>query len=92
MKLCGHYLRETKTTPIYNTRLTAFCPGLYQVSWYQNGKTNPYLLEQERVAVASTGPYAKLHLTLDRKPLQHLTTQFYRPDALPAAHPTTSWH
>ena len=41
------------------------------------------------MAVASAGPYASLHLTPDRSPHQHLTTQFfYRPDALPATQPT----
>jgi len=29
------------------------------------------------VAVASAGPYASLHLTPDRKPRQHPTTQFF---------------
>ena len=45
-------------------------------------------------AVASAGPYANnLHLDPDRKPHQHLITQFfYRPDALPDAQPTVSKH
>ena len=29
------------------------------------------------MAVASAGPYASLHLTPDRQPCQHLTTQFF---------------
>ena len=29
------------------------------------------------MAVASAGPYASLHLTPDRLPHQHLTTQFF---------------
>jgi len=29
------------------------------------------------VAVASAGPYASLHLTPDRQPRQHATTQFF---------------
>jgi len=29
------------------------------------------------VAVASAGPYANLHLTPDRQPHQHPTTQFF---------------
>jgi len=36
----------------------------------------------ERVAVASAGPYANLHLAL----------RFYRPDAVSATHPTASKH
>ena len=39
-----------------------------RVSWYQKGKTNLDLLEQETqwVAVASAGPYADMHLAPDR--------------------------
>jgi len=45
------------------------------------------------VAVASAGLYANhLHLAADRQPHQYLTTQFYRPDVLPAAEPTVSKH
>ena len=45
------------------------------------------------MAAASAGPYASVHLAADRKPRQHLTTQFfYRLDALPAAQPTASKH
>jgi len=45
------------------------------------------------VAVASAGPYANLHLAPDRQPHQHPTnSDFYRPDALPAAQPTASKH
>jgi len=41
------------------------------------------------VAVASAGPYARLHLAADRKPHRSV---FYRLDALPAAQPTPSKH
>jgi len=38
-----------------------------RVSWYQKGKTNLDILQQEIVvAVASAGPYAYLHLAPDR--------------------------
>ena len=37
------------------------------------------------MAVASAGPHASLHLT-------PASLSFYRPDALPAAHPTASKH
>ena len=40
--------------------------GTTQVSWYQKGKTNLDFTEaRDRVAVASAGPYASLHLTPD---------------------------
>ena len=40
--------------------------GTTWVSQYQKGKTNLDLVEQERVAVASAGPSANLHLAPDR--------------------------
>jgi len=49
--------------------------GTTQVSQYQKGKTNLDFIEA-RVAVASAGPYASLHLAPDRQPCQHPTTQF----------------
>jgi len=58
------------------------------VSWHRKGKPFWILLEQldDGAAVASAGPYAShLHLAPDRSPRQHLTTEFYRPDALPDA-------
>jgi len=62
------------------------------MSQYHKGKTNLDFTET-RVAVASAGPYASLHLAPDRKPRQHLTTQFfYRLDALPATQPTAPKH
>jgi len=40
--------------------------GTTQVSWYQKGKTNLDFAEaSDRVAVASAGPHASLHLTPD---------------------------
>jgi len=42
--------------------------------------------------MTSDGPYASLHLTPDRKPLQYPPLSFYRPDALPATQPTASKH
>ena len=48
------------------------------MSRYQKGKTHLDLLKQERVSgVASTGPYASLHVAPGRQPRQHLTTQFF---------------
>jgi len=66
--------------------------GTTQVSWYQKGKTNLDFTEA-RVAVASAGPYASLHLTPGKitMPAPH-HSDFYRPDALPAAQPTASKH
>jgi len=48
--------------------------GTIRVSRYQQGKTN-FLLQQG--AVASAGPCASLHLTPDRQPRQHPTTQVF---------------
>jgi len=49
------------------------------VSRYQKGKTNLDFTEarRQRVAVASAGPYASLHLAPDRQPRKHPTTQFF---------------
>jgi len=41
------------------------------------------------VAVASAGPYASLHLTPDRQPRQHPTTQFLQAGC-PSCRPTNS--
>jgi len=41
------------------------------------------------VAVASTGPYASLHLAPDRQPHQHPTTLFLQAGC-PSCHPTNS--
>jgi len=59
-----------------------------QVSRYQKGKTNLDFTEA-RVAVASAGPYASLHLSLQKD--NYTSTRplsFYRPDTLPATQPT----
>jgi len=42
------------------------------------------------VAVASAGPYANMHLTPDRKPYQHPTTQVFLQAGCPSCHPTNS--
>jgi len=64
-----------------------------QVSWYQKGKNQSgfYWSKRQWVAVESDGPYASLHLAIDRYPRRHPTT-LYRPDALPATQPTASKH
>ena len=63
-----------------------------RVSRYHRCITNLDFTEA-RVAVASAGLYATLHLAPDRQPRQHPNAQFfYRPDALPAAQPTASRH
>jgi len=67
--------------------------GTTRVSQYQKDKTNQDFTEarDKWVAVASAGPYASLHLTLDRYLCQHPITQFfYRLHALPATQPTVS--
>jgi len=59
------------------------------------GKTNLDFTEarDRRVAVTSAVPYANMHLTPDRKPCQHSTTQFfYKHNALSATQPTASKH
>jgi len=59
---------------LYNTHNPFNGPfsGTALVSRYQKGKTN-----LDRLAVASVGPYASLHLAPDRLPCQHPTTQFF---------------
>ena len=56
--------------------------------WNQSGF---YWSKKQWVAVASAGPYASLHLALDKitTPVPHQSV-FYRPYALPAAQPTAS--
>jgi len=58
----------------HNTCLTALCPGL--PGWAGTTKVKP--IKRQLVAVASAGPYASLHLALDRYLHQHPTTQFFR--------------
>ena len=56
----------------------ALCPGLPEGAGTRKVKTNLDFTEaRQRVAVASAGPYASLHLAPDRKPLQHPTTEFF---------------
>jgi len=55
------------------------------VSWYQKGKTNLDFTE----AVISAGPYASLHLTLERYPRQHPPLNFLQARC-PSCHPTNS--
>jgi len=64
--------------------------GTTRVSWYQKGKTNLDLLEQETVtvAVASTGHICTSSRQITTPASHH--SVFYRPDALPAAQPTVS--
>jgi len=52
-------------------------PGLPRRASTRKVKPIWILLKQETVAVASAGPYASLHLTPDRQPRQHPTTQFF---------------
>ena len=60
-----------------HARLTALFPRL--PGWAGTRKVNQsgfYWSKKQWVAVASAGPYASLHLTPDRQPCQHPTTQF----------------
>jgi len=66
-----------------NTHLTALCPELPE--WADTRKVKPiwiYCCKRQWVAVASTWPYANLHLAPDSTPPLSF---FYKPDALPAA-------
>jgi len=64
------------------------------VSWYQKGKTNLDFTEARGSEWQwhQLGGNASLYLAPDGSPRQHLTTVFYRPDALPAIQPTASKH
>ena len=77
-----------------HTRLTALFPGL--PGWAGTRKIKPIWILVEQEIVSGSGiswACASLHLAPDRKPHQHLTTQFfYRLDALPATQPTASKH
>jgi len=73
----GGCVTGKKTTPIY-TCLTTLCLGLPR--WARTRKVKPiwiYWSKRQGVAVASTGPYANLHLTPSRQPCQHPITQFF---------------
>ena len=56
-----------------HTRYTSVCPGLPG----RAGSRNVEAVWTQLVAVASAGSYASLHLTPDRQPHQHPTTQFF---------------
>ena len=87
---CGHW-------SIYNSFTHPFnCPlsGTTWVSWYQKGKTNLDLLEQETVsgsgiswAICNSAPHPR-QITM---PASHHSV-FYRWGDLPAAKPTVSKH
>ena len=89
--ICQAFVCMLKHTHPFNGPLS----WTTQVSRYQKGKTNLDFTKakRQRVAVASAGPYASLHLAPDIQPCRYPTAQFfYRPDALPAAQPTASKH
>jgi len=65
---------------------------IIRVSRYQN-ESGFYWSKRQWVAVTSARPYANLHLAPDRDNHANIPALcFYRPDALPAAKPTTSKH
>ena len=79
----------TTTTTTTVLQPPGFCLGL-RVSWYQKGKTNLDLLEQEIVhgsiiswAICNSAPRPR-QITM---PESHHSV-FYRPDALPVTQPT----
>jgi len=59
-------LQDKRMNTHSHTHLTALCPGLPR--WASTRKVKPIsiLLKQQRVAVASAGPYASLYLAPDR--------------------------
>jgi len=70
------------------------CPELPGWSWYQKGKTNLDLLEQQTLsgsgiswAISNSAPRPRQVTT---PALHH--SGFYRPHAIPAAEPTASKH
>ena len=72
-----HY-SAPNTHPFTHTRLMAFVrdyPGA-PVPERQN-QSGFYWSRRQWVAVASSGPYASLHLAQDREPCQHPTAQFF---------------
>jgi len=83
----GHEL-AIEITHTFNGLLS----GTTKVSQYQKGKTNWILLKQETVsgsgiswAICKSAPHSREITT----PAPHHSV-FYRPDALPASHPTVS--
>jgi len=84
----------TTTTPLQPFLRLWILPRTTRVSWYQKGKTNLDFLEQETVsgsgiswAICKSAPFLSQKTT----PAPHCSA-FYRPDALPATHPTLSKH
>jgi len=69
--------------------------GTTRISWYQKGKTNLDLLEQETVSGNGIS-WAIMQICIsfqtDNDASTHHPVCFYRPDALPAAQPTASKH
>ena len=79
-----------------NNRFTALwtLSRITQVSWYQKGKTNLDLLEQEIVSGNGIS-WAICKSALRPRQITTLASHYsvlYRPDALPATHPTASKH
>jgi len=66
--------------------------GTTWMSRYQKCKTSLDFTASKRqwVAVASAGPYASLHLTLDRQSCQHPTTTQFLQTGFPSCCPTHS--
>ena len=92
------YFQDGSYPPSYYyhyTRLTALFPGLPRwVSTRKENQSGLHWSKRQWVAVASAGPYARLHLAPNRQPCQHpvLYSVLYRLDALPATQPTASKH
>jgi len=79
---------HTHTKPFYSP--LGFC--LEPPGWAGTRKVKPiwiYWSKRKWVAVASTGPYANLHLDPDTLPRQHHTTEFLQAGC-PSCSPTNS--
>ena len=75
-----------------NTRLTALCPGLPDVSRYQKGKTNVDFTEARDSEWQWHQP-GHMQVCTSLQTDNHAIIQFFHgPDALPAAQPTASKH
>ena len=76
--LLSHFFNILYQIAISATTLHTFNDPLSGTTWvsqYKKAKTIWIWMKQE--AAASTGPYASLHLTPDRQPRQHPTSQFF---------------
>jgi len=74
-----------------HNRLTALCLSLPRWAGTRRNILDFTEARDDGVAVASSGPYARLHLAPEKKqPCQYLTRCYYRPDALPATQRTVS--